>query len=149
MGKPEKGSAINPPHSSSPCQLSTRESCCFLYRVNDNKVARVPYPDSPCFPGVHIFCRARIICSSHLIIHVMQWYFSQESDVLAPGWLTVCSLLVEAMGLSPFPALVCHLFVCIALFVCFCQSTCFLNPSSSLGRSTEVDVRIVSLGLLG
>src|ERR1044072_9672747 len=61
-----------PPHSSSPCQLSTRESCCFLYRVNNNKVARVPYSDSPRFPGVRIYCRARIICSSHLTIHVMR-----------------------------------------------------------------------------
>ena len=71
MGK-RKRVRNRPPHSSSPCQLSTRESCCFFYRVNNNKVARVPYSDSPCFPRVRVYCRARIICYSHLTIHVMR-----------------------------------------------------------------------------
>jgi hypothetical protein len=127
MGKRKVGSATNPR------TVLVRVSSAHANRVASFiesiiKVARVPYSDSPRFPGVRIYCRTRIICSSTGIGCVGSW--------LTHGMLVT----VEAMGLPPFPALVCHLFVCIALFACFCQSTCLLHPLASLGSTTKTDI---------
>src|ERR1043165_9121337 len=80
MGKRKVGSATNPR------TVLVRVSSAHANRVASFiesiiKVARVPYSDSPRFPGVRIYCRTHIICSSTGIGCVGSWL------------LTVCSLL--------------------------------------------------------
>src|ERR1051325_9546067 len=114
MGKRKVGSATNP--RTVLVRVSSAHANRVAFSIESIKVARVPYSDSPRFPGVRIYCRTRIICSLTGIGCV-------------GSWLTHSMLVtVKAMGLPPFPAFVCHLFVCIALFVYFCQSTCLLHP---------------------
>ena len=126
MGKRKAGSATNP--RTVLVRVSSAHANRVAFSIESIKVARVPYSDSPRFPGVRIYCRTRIICSSTGIGCVGSW--------LTHGMLVT----VEAMGLPPLPALVCHLFVCIALFACFCQSTCLLHPLASLGSTTKTDI---------
>ena len=126
MGKRKAGSATNP--RTVLLRVSSAHANRVVSFIESIKVARVPYSDSPRFPGVRIYCRTRIICSSTGIGCV--------GSCLTHGMLVT----VEAMGLPPFPALVCHLFVCIALFACFCQSTCLLHPLASLGSTTKTGI---------
>src|ERR1051325_7452892 len=105
MGKRKVGSATNP--RTVLVRVSSAHANRVAFFIESIKVARVPYSDSPRFPGVRIYCRTRIICSSTGIGCVGSW--------LTHGMLVT----VEAMGLPPFPALVCHLFshciVCVLL----------------------------------
>src|ERR1043165_2211989 len=113
MGKRKVGSATNP--RTVLVRVSSAHANRVASFIESIKVARVPYSDSPRLLGVRIYCRTRIIRSTGI--------------GCVGSWLTHGMLVtVEAMGLPPFPALVCHLFVCIALFVCFCESTCLLHP---------------------
>ena len=103
-GQAEGRVSNEPPHSSSPCQLSTRESCCFLYRVN-NKSGKSS-----------LFWLSTLSWGSHLLQNSHHLLFNRN-------WM--CRLLVDSRyarycrgyGTSSFSC-ACVSFVCLHCIVC-------------------------------
>ena len=121
MGKRKVGSATNPRI------VLVRVSSAHANRVASFiesiiKVARVPYSDSPRFPGVRNYCRTRIIRSSTGIGCVGSW--------LTHGMLvTVRGYVTSSFSCACVP------FVCLHCIVCVLLSK-HLFASSLLSSST-------------